>query len=252
MRSRIHILVVEDDMAQRLLLTAWLKREGYRVDGVDNGLDARSFLHTHWVDLIILDWDIPGMAGDQLLNLLRRRARIQIPVLFQTVHCDDADCVHILDLGADDFLVKPFSRDVLLARVRALLRRGQGADAPSRKSMPIGACALDAVAQAVVGPGPGSGVTVKLGNKEFAILWQLASQSGMPVSRQQLLAAVWGMENGTATRLVDMYVSRLRASLRALPDPGWEIQSVYGQGYRLNVDGACAPLAESILEEPKS
>ncbi|WP_165390733.1 response regulator transcription factor [Pseudoduganella lutea] len=248
MRSRIHILVVEDDMAQRLLLTIWLKQEGYQVEGVDNGLDARSFLHEHWVDLIILDWDIPGMAGDQLLNLLRRRARIQIPVLFQTVHCDDADCVHILDLGADDFLVKPFSRDVLLARVRALLRRGQGADAPGRKPMPIGACTLDAAAQAVTG----TGATVKLGNKEFAILWQLASRSGTPVSRQQLLAAVWGMENGTETRLVDMYVSRLRASLRALADPGWEIQSVYGQGYRLNVDGACAPLAEPILEEPKS
>jgi len=246
MHGKTHILIVEDDMAQRLLLANWLKADGYRVEGFDNGLDARRFLLENWVDLIILDWDIPGMAGDQLLGLLRRRARIRVPVLFQTVHSDDDDIVRILDLGADDFLIKPFSRDVLLARVRALLRRAQaGAE---RRARTIGACALDEAAQSVAC----GDTVVKLGNKEFAILWHLAGQPGTPVSRQQLLAAVWGMDSDAETRLVDMYVSRLRASLRTLCETGWEIQSVYGQGYRLNVNDSGQPQGGPVLEEPKA
>jgi two-component system phosphate regulon response regulator PhoB len=232
MRNQARILIAEDDLIQQSLLVTWLKAEGYQVDAFRNGLDARNHLADHWADLLILDWDLPGMSGDKLLSWVRSRSRTTVPVIFQTVRSEEADIARILDTGADDFLVKPLDRIVLLARIRALFRRFHTPGSDSRR-MIVGEYQLD---RANLTVSRGDDVNT-LGTKEFDLLWHLATHRGTVVQRQDLHSVVWGWDGGVQSRSVDMYVSRLRASLRSL-DIEWTIQSVYAKGYRLNLTEA--------------
>ncbi|MFC0402794.1 response regulator transcription factor [Paraburkholderia rhizosphaerae] len=229
MRKQTRVVLVEDDAIQQSLLVSWLKAEGYHVDAFDNGLDARNYLSDHWADLMILDWDVPGISGDRLLTWVRGRSRSTVPVIFQTVHSNEEDIVRILDTGADDFLIKPFDKMVLLARIRALLRRFHNAASDSRQ-MIVGRYVLDRANLSIAG----DDVVQRLGTKEFDLLWHLASHCGTVVQRQDLHSVVWGWDGGATSRSVDMYVSRLRANLKAIGIE-WTIQSVYAKGYRLNM-----------------
>lgn len=226
------VLVMEDDPAQRAILSLWLRTEGYQVTAFSNGLEARAYLAEQWTDLLVLDWDVPGLTGEQVLAFVRGRARSSVPVIFQTVHSAESDIAKILDAGADDFLVKPLDRTVFLARVRAVLRRAETGTRDGRKLL-VGDLALDRGRQALVTPDAAHA----LGTKEFDILWHLAAHAGTVVQRQDLLAVVWGWDVPVQTRNVDMYVSRTRAQLKKLGVP-WTIQSVYGAGYRLNLSAA--------------
>ncbi|PLZ00481.1 DNA-binding response regulator [Burkholderia sp. WAC0059] len=229
-RKPIRILVVEDDMAQQALLCSWLKAEGYSVDAFSNGLQARNHLADHWADLLIFDWDVPGISGEKLLAWVRGRSQSSVPVIFQTVHSAESDIVQILDAGADDYLVKPLDRQVLLARIRVLLRRATRTNGESRRML-VGECVLDRSSQALVH----AGTPYRLGTKEFDILWHLASHIGTVVQRQDLMSVVWGWDAAVQSRSVDMYVSRLRTALKGA-GVSWNVQSVYATGYRLNVD----------------
>jgi two-component system, OmpR family, phosphate regulon response regulator PhoB len=226
----MRILLVEDDVAHHALLNSWLKTEGYHVDAFHNGLEAQQYLADHWADLAILDWDVPGVAGDRLLNKIRGRSQSSMAVIFQTVHAAESDIVQILDAGADDYLVKPFDRQVLLARVRALLRRATPASAQGRRMM-LKDAVLDQHARALVV----NDVAHPLGTKEFDILWHLARHQGAVVLRQDLMSVVWGWDAAVQSRSVDMYVSRLRTKLKAV-GLGWNVQSVYATGYRLTLN----------------
>jgi len=233
----VRVLVAEDDPAQHALLTSWLKTEGYQVSAFHNGLDARNHLAEQWADLLIVDWDMPGLTGVQLLSHVRGRAHSSVPVIFQTVHSDEADIAKILDAGADDFLIKPIDRMVLLARVRAVLRRAESSRHDGRKLL-IDEFVLDRGRQTlVVDDKPHA-----LGIKEFDILWHLATHAGAVVQRQDLLSVVWGWDVMVQTRSVDMYVSRVRAQLKKANVP-WTIQSAYGTGYRLNLGGTPEEIA---------
>jgi two-component system phosphate regulon response regulator PhoB len=234
----VRILLVEDDPAHHALLVSWLKAEGYQVNSFHNGLEAQQYLTDNWADLAVLDWDIPGMSGDKLLQRIRGRSQSAMPVLFQTVHSAESDIVQILDAGADDYLVKPFDRQVLLARVRALLRRFSAANVQGRKMM-IEDCVLDQQARSLVTAG---GETHPLGTKEFDMLWHLASHLGAVVQRQDLMSVVWGWGAAVQSRSVDMYVSRVRSHLKAA-GVRWTVQSVYATGYRLTLrpDGEGRP-----------
>ncbi|HWX12003.1 MAG TPA: response regulator transcription factor [Trinickia sp.] len=237
----VRILLVEDDVAHHALLNSWLKTEGYHVDGFHDGREAQQHLADHWADLAILDWDVPGVSGERLLQKIRGRSQSPMPVIFQTVHSAESDIVQILDAGADDYLVKPFDRQVLLARVRALLRRFAPANVQARKMM-IEDSVLDQQARSLVT----GGTAHRLGTKEFDILWHLAQHVGAVVLRQDLMSVVWGWDAAVQSRSVDMYVSRLRASLKAV-GIGWNVQSVYATGYRLLLkpDGPTAAEAAS-------
>lgn len=226
----VRVLVVEDDPAQHAILVSWLKAEGYQVTSFHDGLEARNYLADHWADLLLLDWDVPGVNGEQLLSFVRARSRSSVPVIFQTVHSSESDIAKILDTGADDFLVKPVDRTVLLARMRAVLRRANSASVDGRK-MIVGECVLDRGKQAIVA----QGVAHPLGTKEFDIVWHLATHAGTVVQRQDLLSVVWGWDANVQSRSVDMYVSRVRSNLKAA-GLSWTIQSVYATGYRLNTN----------------
>ncbi|MDQ7980278.1 response regulator transcription factor [Paraburkholderia sp. SARCC-3016] len=238
----VRILFVEDDVAHHALVNLWLKGEGYHVDAFHSGLDAQQFLADNWADLAILDWDLPGVKGDRLLLKIRNRSQSTMPVIFQTVHSAESDIVQILDAGADDYLVKPYDRQVLLARVRALLRRAVPANLEQRRML-IGDSALDQLQRSLVV----AGVAHKLGTKEFDILWHLARHLGAVVLRQDLMSVVWGWEAAVQSRSVDMYVSRLRASLKSA-GVGWNVQSAYATGYRLTLSVDAA--AERDMDAP--
>lgn len=229
-RKPVHILVVEDDPAQQALLVSWLKQEGYQVDAFSNGIEARNYLADHWANLLIFDWDVPGISGERLLSWVRGRSQSSVPVIFQTVHAAESDIVQILDAGADDYLVKPLDRQVLLARIRVLLRRVNVSNGDSRRML-VGQCTLDRSSQSLVR----DGTPFRLGTKEFDILWHLALHLSTVVQRQDLMSVVWGWDAGVQSRSVDMYVSRLRAALKSA-GVEWTVQSIYATGYRLNLE----------------
>jgi two-component system phosphate regulon response regulator PhoB len=221
------ILVAEDDPPQRFLLQSWLRQEGFRVQLCANGDEARTFLEHQWVNLALIDWDMPGMDGEALLRWIRRRTQTQLPVIFQSVHSEGEDLARMLDAGADDFLSKPLERCVLISRVKAVLRRYRG-QSGDNKLLQLGGVMLDATTLRLCT----AEHCVSLGSKEFAIAWHLAQHAGAVVLRQELLKVGWGLHAEVETRTIDMYVSRLRARLKDGAVP-WHIQPVYGRGYRL-------------------
>jgi two-component system, OmpR family, phosphate regulon response regulator PhoB len=229
MRKPARILAVEEDPVQQALLRRWLGAEGYQVEIFRNGPEARNHLSDYWTDLLILDWDSPGFSGERFLQWVRGRSGTSVPVIFQMARTDEEKIVRILDAGADDFLTKPLERLVLLARVRAVLRRAHNTTGDKRRVI-VGDCLLNQANQTI----ERGAAADMLGAKEFDLLWHLASHLGTVVQRQDLHSIIWGWDGGLNSRSVDMYVSRLRARLKEL-GIGWSIQSVYGKGYRLNL-----------------
>ncbi|HSD37125.1 MAG TPA: response regulator transcription factor [Rhodocyclaceae bacterium] len=223
------VLIVEDDRSQRALLTLWMKGEGHRVEAFEDGRSLIRFLESATADLLILDWNLPDISGEDLLRWIRGRRHGSLPVIFQTVHDREEDIVRILDAGADDYLVKPLQKLTLLARVRAVMRRAPSLS-DGQNTLEVGNVTLDERSQTLAT----SALTLAPGDKEMAIAWQFARRVGQVVLRQQLLAEVWGFSPDIETRTVDMYVSRLRTKLRQL-QADWQIHSVYGAGYRLEL-----------------
>ena len=221
------ILIIEDELAMRTALADVLETEGYRVltasDG-EAGLD-RAFKESP--DLVLLDIMMPKLDGFAVCAELRRRGRSE-PILMLTAKGQVEDRVTGLDVGADDYLVKPFSTDELLARVRALLRRTQHG-AKTVRELKLGDVRID-LAQLRAWRGWSE---LHLTAKEFAVLRLLAEAEGEPVSRERFLDLVWGYGAFPTTRTVDTHIGSLRAKIEPHPDqPKW-IKTVHGVGYRL-------------------
>ena len=221
------ILIIEDETPMRTALLDVLESEGYRAFGAADGESGLERAIEEKPDLILLDIMMPRLDGFEVCAELRRR-NMAVPVLMLTAKGQVDDRVAGLDAGADDYLVKPFSTEELLARVRALLRRTQR-QARAAVKLKLGDVTIDLVRQtAIRGRKP-----VHLTSKEFAMLRLMAENPGEPVSRERFLDAVWEYAAFPTTRTVDNHIASLRKKLERNPDePRW-IQTVHGVGYRL-------------------
>jgi DNA-binding response OmpR family regulator len=221
------ILIIEDETPMRTALADVLEGEGYRALSAADGEAGLRKAVDEKPDLILLDVMMPKMDGFAVCAELRRLGHA-VPVLMLTAKGQIEDRVNGLDAGADDYLVKPFSTEELLARVRALLRRSQR-KTKSPTKLKLGEVEVDLARQtAMRGRKP-----IHLTAKEFAMLRLLAEAEGEPVSREKFLDAVWGYTSFPTTRTVDTHIGSLRAKLEKNPDaPRW-IKTVHGVGYRL-------------------
>jgi len=215
------LLVVEDEERIASFLVKGLRAQGYAVDRVATGTEALQATASGEFDLVVLDLRLPDVDGLEVLRGLRR-GRERIPVIILTARGEIGERVEGLDLGADDYLTKPFAFDELLARVRARLR-GPGEEAAVLQA---GAVQLDLrTRRALV-----EGREVDLAAREFALLETFLRHPGQVLSREQLLSQVWGVSFDTTTNVVDVYVGYLRKKLG-----GNQISTVRGMGYRLAV-----------------
>ena len=219
----MRILVVEDEVKAADYLRKGLGESGYVVEVAHNGIDGQFMAQESEFDLVILDVMLPGIDGWQLLQIIRRKS--QVPVLFLTARDAVEDRVKGLELGADDYLVKPFSYAELLARVRTLLRRG-----PPREveQFQVADLQLDVLRRRVAR----GAERIVLTNKEFALLQLLMERSGEVLSRTQIASQVWQMNFDSDTNVVDVAIRRLRAKVDDPFSPKL-IHTVRGMGYTL-------------------
>jgi DNA-binding response OmpR family regulator len=219
-------LIVEDDPDIVELITHYLKREGWSVDAVDDGRRGLERVRADGYQLLVLDLQLPGMDGLALCAEVRRDRRTRdIPVVMLTARGDEADRIVGLEMGADDYVVKPFSPKELVARVRALFRRLDRKD-EGEAPLVFGGLEIDRSRHVV----RWEGQPVRLTAKEFALLVALVEARGRVLSRQVLLEDVWGYSYAEGMRTVDVHVRRLREKI---PGISASLRTVKSLGYRL-------------------
>jgi DNA-binding response OmpR family regulator len=217
---RATILLVEDEASIGRLVTAYLDRSGYRVRWVRSGEEALEELDRRPVGMVVLDLGLPGMDGFDVCRRIRARSRV--PIVMLTARDEEPDRVAGLEVGADDYVTKPFSPRELAARIKAVLRRAEPTATP--QELVLGDVAVRPEAREVTV----AGVPVELTAKEFDLLAFLVGHPGIVFSREQLLDRVWGMTFAGGTRTVDVHLAQLRRKL-GRPDL---FRTVRGAGYK--------------------
>ena len=220
----MRILLAEDERDMNMLITKILKKEGYSVDSCFDGEEASEYLRGADYDAAILDIMMPKKGGYKLVEELRNRGS-EIPVIFLTAKDGIQDRVKGLDIGADDYLIKPFDFDELLARIRAMTRR-RGAHTSS--IIKIGDLEIDTAARSV----KRGNRNIELSAREFSILEYLAANKGRVLSREQIESHVWNYEYEGGTNVVDVYISYLRKKIDAAGETKL-IHTVWGTGWTL-------------------
>jgi len=227
------VLVAEDDANVADVVGRYLTREGFDVEVIGDGAVALDRALAEPPDLVVLDLMLPGMDGLEVCRQLRRQDRFaSIPVLMLTARSEEADRVVGLEIGADDYVTKPFSMRELIARVRALLRRHEPIPT-TRATIQRGDLRIDPSAHSVTILGK----EVELSALEFRLLHHLASHPGMVFSRDQLLDRVWGNDRSVTQRSVDVYIRRVREKIEEHPQDPIYLQTVHGVGYRFATEG---------------
>lgn len=218
-----HILIIEDEPKLAQLIIQYIARESYRYHHIANGLEVMPWLARHHTDLILLDLNLPGMDG---LSLCREiRAKGNTPIIMTTARVDELDRLLGLELGADDYLCKPYSPRELVARVKAVLRRvQQPADAAPQAGLLFNDEQLSIQL---------NGQTLVLTTVEYALLKRLAEQPGRIYSRDHLMDNIYPDHRVVNDRTIDSHIKKLRRKLEASDPQGEWVQSVYGAGYRL-------------------
>ena len=235
MPKQRHILVVDDERTIREVVRRYLELEGFAVIEAETGPQALSILQGAAPDLIVLDIMLPGVDGFSITRRLRQpndfnplRVDDDIPIILLTARTNEVDRVAGLELGADDYVTKPFSPRELVARVKAVLRRSAAAAAESEAPLEFGGLALDPRSRSVsIG-----GQAVSLTAKEFDLLWFLLRHPRQVFTRQQLLDQVWGYEFYGDESTVTVHVRRLREKIETNPSKPSYIQTVWGVGYK--------------------
>ncbi|MGD1992704.1 MAG: response regulator transcription factor [Anaerolineae bacterium] len=221
------ILVVDDDPTVSEVVSIYLERAGYQVVVVDDGQMALDILEKERPDLVVLDLMLPKVDGLEITRWLR--ARDDTPIIMLTARREEVDRILGLELGADDYVVKPFSPRELVSRVKAVLRRTQGsAVAAGERPLEIANLRIDAETRRV----EVDGEAVSLTAKEFDLLWYLARHPRRVFNRDQLLDLVWGLTEYIDPSTVTVHVHRLREKIEADPADPRHIQTVWGVGYK--------------------
>jgi two-component system response regulator RegX3 len=225
----MRVALLEDDPDQAAILCAWLAEAGYTCRIFASGTDYLREIGRETYDLHILDWNVPGVSGEEALKVLRDRVADPVPVMFVTARDSEEDVVHILTLGADDYLAKPLRRAETLARVAALTRRGRPRETPEGNLLcpPFTFRQTTRVLER-------DGVPLDMTPKDFELALYMFRHPGKLLSRAHILESVWGKTATLDTRTVDTHISRIRRKLDLNGGvTGWRLASVYLQGYRL-------------------
>lgn len=229
-----HILVVDDDDLMRRSVAFSLGKNGYRTSTAAAAEDALALAQQDMPDLILLDIGLPGMDGLEALRRLQRQA--DVPIIFVTARQRELDEVLGLELGAEDYITKPFEMSVLLARVKTVLRRFERTPtiaSPQSKLLEVGDLMIDPAAHTVTI----SGAPVELRPREFDILYTLALDAGHVLTVDDLLNRVWGAEYGGESQNVYVHIRWLREKIEADPQNPQRIITVRGVGYKLEPQG---------------
>jgi DNA-binding response OmpR family regulator len=222
--SKGSVLLIEDEESIGEMLATVFDREGLKLVHELSGEGGLRRLDRTEPLVVLLDLNLPGMDGVEVCRRIRKKS--DIPVIMLTARDTEIDKIIGLEIGADDYVTKPFSARELVARVKAVLRRSQ--DRPTdRRVIEIAGWEIDSGRREVRSPG---GETVRPTAKEFDLLWYLADNKGLVLSRAQILEAVWGYEYFGETRTVDVHIRQLRKKLEDIP-----IETVWGVGYRVEV-----------------
>lgn len=220
------ILVVDDEPNIVDLVTMYLEQEGYRVESAFDGAQALDQIQEHEPSLVVLDLMLPEVDGFEVCR--RTRAHSDVPIIMLTARDDDVDKIVGLELGADDYLTKPFNPRELVARVKAILRRADRSPRPSDKPLHLADLSIEPARREVTVRGE----QVDLRTKEFDLLQALAENKGIVLSREQLLNLAWGYDFYGQTRTVDVHVAHLRKRLKGSQV---QIETITGVGYKLVV-----------------
>jgi len=225
----MYIAILEDDPGQAELITMWLESVGHRCRTYSTGKSFIENVARENFGLLVLDWALPDINGDEVLRWVRDNLGWDIPVLFMTFRDDSDDIATILDLGADDYVTKSVQRIELLARISSLQRRAKSVITQGNV-VQLGEFTLDEAEHCI----KRDATEIKLTPMEFKLAMYLFRNVDRLRTRADLLANVWGRNADISTRTVDLHISRLRNKLSLIPEHGWQLESVSSVGYRLN------------------
>lgn len=228
MSDKQRILLVDDDPNISHLVRLYLEKEGYEVTPAARGDDALDAFKRAAPSLVLLDVMLPGMDGLQVLKEIRKTSKV--PVIMLTAKDETFDKVLGLELGADDYITKPFENKELVARVKAVLRRAPGDDEEEERDDTLRFPSLTVSLRRYEATYEGS--EVEMPPKELEVLYYLASHPNMVFTREQLLERVWGFDFYGDSRTVDVHIKRLREKLPECEKYGWEIHTVWRVGYK--------------------
>jgi len=227
----ITIASLEDDLADAALIRETVTTAGHACTTFTCGCQLLRALRATAYDLLLLEWNVPGVSGREVLAWVRAHLDPRLPVMFLSVRDDELDIVDMLVAGADDYLVKPVRPAELVARIQALVRRAYPESLPAGATVARGCFVFDGAARTVMR----AGCEVTLTPKEFDLAMLLFRYEGRVVSREHMVAAVWGRDLAPLSRTIDTHVSRVRTKLQLVESLGARLAPVYTHGYRLEL-----------------